>query len=112
MWRMAMDVTGLVEEFISELLGLRSAYALTGLGDVSDVGDAEAVLRLTVRLRDVLLQEGWVPPAPANIQLERDRQLLMETSDDDLAIAAEPSQAEEHAVVRPRARHARQDAQL
>jgi hypothetical protein len=103
-----MELTDVVTEFIDELLGLHSAYALTDIEDLQGAADAEAFVRLRVRLCDALAAEGWHPSAEAAERLERDRLLLTEPHDDTGQVT--PSQHEERAMIRAKAQRIRDEA--
>lgn len=104
-----MDLTEIVNEFIDELLGLHSAYALTDIEDLDGPGDAAAFVRLRVRLCESLLAEGWAPTPEATEALERDRALVLEAADEDTLVATQ-SDHEDRAALRARAARVRDEA--
>ena len=77
-----MDLIPVLEDFIDELLGAHGAYAITDIAALNDPSDADAFVRLRVRICEGLLADGWTPGPAAAEQLERDRQLLAETADE------------------------------
>ena len=78
-----MDLIPLLEDFIDELLGAHSAYAISDIAALHQASDADAFVRLRVRICDGLLAEGWIPgTAAAERRLEQDRQLLAEDADE------------------------------
>lgn len=103
-----MDLTTILSEFIDEMLGLHSAYALTDIDSFESAGDAEAFVRLRVRVCEALLAEGWQPNTDATAQLERDRLLLSEADDDGIPVA--PSRDEDRAALRARAARVVEDS--
>jgi hypothetical protein len=104
-----VDLTDVLSEFIDEMLGLHSAYALTDIESFDGPGDTAAFVRLRVRLCDALLADGWTPSSEAAQHLEQDRQLCLgaAVSDDEHAT---PSDQEERAVLRARAARVRDEA--
>jgi hypothetical protein len=104
-----VDPTGIVSEFIDELLGLHSAYAITDIGALDAPDNAAAFVRLRVRLCEALIADGWAPSPEAALQLERDRLLVLE-ADDAENITVAPSELEDRAALRARAQRVRSDA--
>jgi hypothetical protein len=104
-----MDLTAILADYIEELLGLHSAYALTDIDSFDRTADAAALVRLRVRVCESLIGEGWTPGAAAAAQLERDRRLLLEPDDEDGPVVKH-SQEEEQAAIRARASRVRDEA--
>ena len=77
-----MDLIPLLEDFVDELLGAHGAYAITDIAELHDPADADAFLRLRVRICEQLLADGWTPGPEAAERLERDRKLLAEAADE------------------------------
>jgi hypothetical protein len=104
-----VDLTDMLSEFIDEMLGLHSAYALTDIESFDGPGDTAAFVRLRVRLCEALLADGWTPNPDAAQQLDRDRQLCLAATvgDDEHGT---PSDHEERAVMRARAARVRDEA--
>jgi hypothetical protein len=80
-----------VSEFVSELLAYRSAYGLDELGQLSSASEAEAAIRLRLRISDYFCERGWEPPREEHEAIERDRALLAEADDGDFL--PEPNEA-------------------
>jgi hypothetical protein len=93
-----VDLVPLLEDFIAEMLGTHSAYALTDIGALDSTEDAAAFLRLGVRICEGLLADGWTPSPEAARKLELDRQLLSEADDESSSGRAEPPQRAAHAL--------------
>lgn len=98
-----MDITPVVSEFIEELLGLHSAYALTDIQEFDSTGDAAAMVRLRVRLCEAMMAEGWQPNEAAAARLAGDRLLLLE-ADDETPLVADSSDEESSALGGPASR--------
>src|SRR4051795_2529613 len=77
-----MDLIPLLQDFVDELLGAHGTYAITDISALHDASDADAFVRLRVRICDELLADGWTPGPVAAQNLERDRQLLAEAADE------------------------------
>jgi hypothetical protein len=106
-----MNTVSILTDFIDEVLGLHSAYALGDIDYLTRAGDAAALLRLRVRMCDALRAEGWNSSEEGAVRLDRDRRLLLEADDDDL-LPVEHSQEEERATIRARASRVRHESGL
>src|SRR3954470_20106908 len=90
--------TEALREFLSELLGVRSGYGLDDLGSLDSPAEAEALIRLRVRIREQLLTRRWLAPPDEVAALERDRLLLEERDDEDVLLATAAWSSHEHEV--------------
>jgi ANTAR domain len=99
-----MDLPTLIGDFVDDVLGARSAYALTDLHEDAAAPEASAIRRLRLRLYRALLAEGWQAPDQAIAAMARDEQNLLEPVD---GIHVAPSRDEDYAAIRARARTAR-----
>jgi hypothetical protein len=103
-----VDLPGIVSEFIEEIMGAHGAYSLVDIGELDEVSDAAAHIRLRLKVYDAMIAEGWEAPAEVAERHERDRQLLAERDEEVVTVAW--SRAEEYATLRARASRARDDA--
>jgi hypothetical protein len=72
----------LLGEFFSELMGYRSVYGLDRLGELMTPAEAEAIIRLRLRIAEQFLSRGWSAPDAELASLQNDRALLEERDDE------------------------------
>jgi hypothetical protein len=77
-----VDLSELLSDFIDEVLAAHNAYTLSEIRPLEHEADANAVLRLRLRICDALIAEGWSPTEAAAARLATDRGLLRERDDD------------------------------
>lgn len=95
-----MDIAECLSEYFDQVLRVRSAYDLADAADLcTTVAEAEAVLCLSVRLREMFVAQGFTPSPAAAAQLKRDRALLSEADDESASSPIAPPTEEEWAIV-------------
>jgi hypothetical protein len=77
-----VDLSELLSDFIDEVLAAHNAYTLSEIRPLEHETDADAILRLRLRICDALIADGWAPNEEAASQLATDRRLLHERDDD------------------------------
>src|SRR3954447_758389 len=76
------ELAQLLQEFFSELMGIRSSYGLDGLGNLDNPAEADAIIRLRLRIAEHFLARGWSAPPSEAAMLDRDRDLLEERAEE------------------------------
>jgi hypothetical protein len=84
------DLAAILAEFFNELMGIRSSYCLDDLGALDSSAEADAMIRLRLRIAQKFIAQGWQPPDHAREALDRDRVLLEERAGEDILLDVTP----------------------